>query len=149
MAANGISTLSTKEAKQVAKLNLAKAKRAGVSTTYNTRIYQSNATLLSVVTVEKTYGDLNGIEPQIGWTITGKGPITNVTNNGLYWTLSYSGSAFSGGGGTAIAIVKPAAGGGTRSRANYTLASLPTKYTGNNLVDNANSSGLILGRPWS
>ena len=30
-----------------------------------------------------------------------------------------------------------------------TLNDLPTKYSGNTMVDNANAGGLIVGRPWS
>ncbi len=30
-----------------------------------------------------------------------------------------------------------------------TINNLPTKYTGNDVTDNANSGGLVAGRPWS
>ena len=30
-----------------------------------------------------------------------------------------------------------------------TIDNLPTKYTGNNVTDNANTGGLVAGRPWS
>ena len=30
-----------------------------------------------------------------------------------------------------------------------TINNLPTKYTGNDITDNANSGGLVAGRPWS
>jgi hypothetical protein len=30
-----------------------------------------------------------------------------------------------------------------------TINNLPTKYSGNTIVDNANTGGLVLGRPWS
>jgi hypothetical protein len=66
MAANGISTLATKELKQVAKLNLAATDRA-------------------------------------------------------------------------------AAG---NARATYDITQLPTQYNDNTVVDNANSGGLVAGRPW-
>ena len=36
-----------------------------------------------------------------------------------------------------------------KSRTNYSLSALPTQWSGNTLVDNANSGGLIQGRPWS
>ena len=35
------------------------------------------------------------------------------------------------------------------TRYNYDITELPTQYSGNNIVDNANSSGLIVGRPWT
>lgn len=35
------------------------------------------------------------------------------------------------------------------SRDTYTINDLPTKYSGNNLVDNPNVGGLVDGRPWS
>jgi hypothetical protein len=84
MAANGISTLSTKEDKQVAKLDIAKAKRQG-----------------------KTVA--------VDGTITG-----TVDNTKPYY----------------------------RSRNNLYINDLPTKYSGNNIVDNANAGGLLEGRPW-
>jgi hypothetical protein len=34
-------------------------------------------------------------------------------------------------------------------RSTLTINNLPTKYSGNALVDNANVGGLVLGRPWS
>lgn len=76
MSANGISTLSTKQAKQVAKLNLAANNR------------QADA-----------------------------GNRDTVTNADNRYTL--------------------------------TINNLPTKYSGNAIVDNANSGGLVIGRPWS
>lgn len=33
-------------------------------------------------------------------------------------------------------------------RATYNISQLPTKYSGNNVVDNANTGGLVQGRPW-
>jgi len=35
------------------------------------------------------------------------------------------------------------------ARTFYTITDLPTKYLGNNLVDNPNVGGLVDGRPWS
>jgi hypothetical protein len=34
-------------------------------------------------------------------------------------------------------------------RATYDITQLPTKYSGNDIVDNANPSGLVEGRPWT
>lgn len=33
-------------------------------------------------------------------------------------------------------------------RATYDITQLPTQYDGNNVVDNANAGGLVVGRPW-
>jgi hypothetical protein len=46
-----------------------------------------------------------------------------------------------------IAAKARAADGNTR--ATYTINNLPTKYSGNDLVDNPNVGGLVDGRPWS
>jgi hypothetical protein len=35
------------------------------------------------------------------------------------------------------------------NRHTYDLTELPTQYSGNDIVDNPNPSGLILGRPWT
>lgn len=84
MAANGISTLSTKQAKQEQKLAIAEAKRQGK-------------------------------------TVATNGTITGSLDN----TKNYY-------------------------RPLHTLAinNLPTKYSGNTVVDNPNVGGLVQGRPW-
>ena len=33
-------------------------------------------------------------------------------------------------------------------RATYDITQLPTQYSGNNVVDNPNPGGLVVGRPW-
>jgi len=33
-------------------------------------------------------------------------------------------------------------------RATYNISQLPTQYSGNDVVDNANTGGLVQGRPW-
>ncbi len=53
-----------------------------------------------------------------------------------------------------IAQLKRKAGGDTsktyyRSLNDYDKTELPTQYEGDNLLDNPNSEGLLLGRPWS
>lgn len=85
MAANGISTLSTKQARQIAKLDIAQAKRRGQIV--------SNTGVIS--------GSANSSQP-------------------FYRTLN-----------------------------TYDLTLLPTQYSGNLVVDNANAGGLINGRPWT
>ena len=47
----------------------------------------------------------------------------------------------------ALAGLDRVASGETRTT--LTINNLPTKYSGNTLVDNANTGGLVLGRPWS
>ena len=37
----------------------------------------------------------------------------------------------------------------SKTRTTLTINNLPTKYSGNTLVDNVNTGGLVLGRPWS
>jgi hypothetical protein len=85
MAANGISTLATKQARQVAKLTIAQAKRRGQIV--------ANTGAIS--------GSANSSQP-------------------FYRTLN-----------------------------TYDLTLLPTQYSGNLVVDNANAGGLINGRPWT
>ena len=36
-----------------------------------------------------------------------------------------------------------------RTRNIYDITLLPTQYSGNNLTDNANTGGLVEGRPWT
>ena len=84
MAANSISTLSTKQAKQKAKLDIASAKRQG-------------------------------------------------------YTLDAAGNVISG-----PDTTKPF----YRARNAYDISELPTEYINNGVVDNANTGGLVVGRPW-
>jgi hypothetical protein len=37
----------------------------------------------------------------------------------------------------------------TSRTSTLTINNLPTKYTGNAVTDNANTGGLVEGRPWS
>ena len=85
MAANGISTLSTKALKQVGKLNIAQAKRQGKTVARDGTIS----------------GSLDSTKP--------------------YY----------------------------RAHNIYDITQLPTQYNGNGITDNANASGLIVGRPWA
>jgi hypothetical protein len=85
MAANGISELSTKEARQLAKLEIAEAKRNG-------KVVADNGTVSGSADPTKPYYRS-----------------TNVLD----------------------------------------ISELPTKYSGNTVVDNINSTGLVAGRPWS
>ncbi len=84
MAANGISELATKELRQIAKLDIAQAKRQGKT----------------VATDGTISGDVDATKP--------------------YY----------------------------RSNNVYDVDSLPKKYSDNDIVDNANSEGLLLSRPW-
>lgn len=46
-----------------------------------------------------------------------------------------------------LAAAKRAADG--NARATYDITQLPTQYDDNGIIDNANSGGLVLGRPWT
>jgi hypothetical protein len=85
MSANGISDLANKQLKQVAKLDLAKAKREG-------RIVADDGSISGAVDSTKNY---------------------------------------------------------YRARNQYDITQLPTQYSGDNLTDNANTGGLVNGRPWT
>ena len=85
MSANGISNLATKELKQVAKLDIAQAKREGRVVAYN--------------------GSISG----------------SIDSSKNYY----------------------------RERNQYDLTQLPTQYDDDAVVDNANSGGLVTGRPWT
>ena len=48
-----------------------------------------------------------------------------------------------------LEIAKAARTADGNARSTYTITDLPTKYSGNAVTDNANSGGLVLGRPWT
>lgn len=85
MAANGISTLATKEARQLAKLEIAEAKRQG-------KVVANDGTITGSIDATKPY---------------------YRAANTLDTTL------------------------------------LPTLYSGNTVINNANTGGLVQGRPWT
>ena len=85
MSANGISDLATKQLKQVAKLDIAQAKREG-------RVVADDGSISGAVDSTKNY---------------------------------------------------------YRERNQYDITQLPTQYSGDNLTDNANTGGLVEGRPWT
>ena len=88
-------------------------------------------------------------------------PLINITNNGTdtLATLGFGTGTF--------LICKAKADGTLEARqiqkleiasakreflgdpATYDRTELPTRYVGNNVVDNANSGGFLLGRPWA
>jgi hypothetical protein len=37
----------------------------------------------------------------------------------------------------------------SNARATYDLTQLPTQYDDNGIIDNANTGGLVVGRPWT
>ena len=84
MAANSISSLSTKQAKQDAKLEIAKLKRKGY-------LLNADGTIVSGPDITKPF---------------------------------------------------------YRARNDFDITELPTQYNDNDIVDNPNPDGLILGRPW-
>ena len=47
------------------------------------------------------------------------------------------------------ALDRVSSNAGASARHEYDITELPTQYSGNTLVDNANTGGLVLGRPWS
>jgi hypothetical protein len=48
-----------------------------------------------------------------------------------------------------LEIAKAARTADGNPRDTYDITELPTQYSGNNVVDNPNSGGLVNGRPWS
>jgi hypothetical protein len=46
-----------------------------------------------------------------------------------------------------LAAAERAADG--NARATYDITQLPTQYSGNTVVDNDNTGGLVTGRPWT
>ena len=48
-----------------------------------------------------------------------------------------------------LEIAKAARTADGNARDTYDITELPTKYTGNNVTDNPNLGGLVVGRPWS
>lgn len=85
MSLNGISSLSSKEDRQIAKLDIAQAKRRGQ--------FVSNTGVIS--------GNANASQPF------------------------------------------------ARTLNTYDITALPTRFSGNSIVDNPNVGGLINGRPWT
>ena len=165
MSANGIAQLETREARQIAKLDLAQNKRQGnVLTVYNglTSISTSGSGPGEFRNRPADWSFMQNV--QIGWTINGPNiingpvPITNIvysapqerafifhtggTQNDEWSTVGQTGYIFSG-------YLSDPTTPAYRTRATYDITQLPTQYDGNNIVDNANTGGLLQGRPWN
>lgn len=174
MSVNGIAHLSTKEAKQKAKLDLAKLKREGytlnpdgsIASTVAAHLTTTSAASYSDGATMNTFRVLNRggnwDEFFANWT------------NGTWTCLQFPGSVVTNmvdpgddspqitiTGGTFVSSTFYTFAGdvlaaGTadtnaifyRARNNYDITELPTQYDADSIIDNENPDGLILGRPW-
>ena len=202
MAANGISTLPTKQAKQLAKLDIAQAKRKGYTAVVPAGSQQVSSDYGGVYpNIQYTFGSLKVISDGAGSTylvFESRQLVVTAITSYLYdgapiHNIRYSGSdhfdAVSIVGGLvdcstlaglpqagAVGYLLSASLGVTtnhnvgfveipngrftpsgsadtgapfyRARGTYNLTLLPTQYNDNDIVDNANVGGLVVGRPW-
>ena len=193
MSANGISTLSTKEARQLAKLDIAQAKRQGYSAVVeNTTAYAAGTDFpfadikITVNNVDDVYLHFNNPVPAISDLITVGMRVTidwdgrpgNTVADIASTLIDFPGHAWRPDGlGFLLSIVTttelpgnsedynieglhipngrfvPSGSADTsanfyRVYNNYDIELLPTQYSGNNIVDNANTGGLQPHRPW-
>ena len=148
MAANGISTLLTKQAKQVAKLSAAQNKRAATTTTYSgtgnidastsSPWVTSNASVATSFLTQATIGAV----VKVGATTIGT--ISSITSSSNLKLTTNSASTQTNKGFTFTAT-----NNGYRTRNTGNINILPTKYSGNTIVDNTiDGNVLINGRPW-
>jgi hypothetical protein len=174
MSANGISTLATKELRQKAKLDLASLKRQGytlnddgtiestVSAHLTTSSAQSYSDGVSMATFRVLNRGGNWDEFFANWDngtwscVQFPGSVvTNMTNPGDDSPIiTITGGTFVTG--TFYSFTGDVLTAGTadtgalfyRSRATYDITQLPTQYDDNGIIDNANTGGLVQGRPW-
>jgi len=174
MAKNGIFTLSTKQAKQLAKLDLASLKRQGytlnadgtVASTVSAHLITTSAASYSDGATMATFRVLNrgGNWDEFfanwingTWTcIQFPGSVvTNMTNPGDDSPLiTITGGTFVSS--TFYTFTGDVLAAGTadtskpfyRARNSYDITELPTQYSGNGITDNSNVDGLVVGRPW-
>jgi hypothetical protein len=171
---NGISTLATKELRQKAKLDLAALKRQGytlnadgtvadeVADTLTTTSAQSYSDGASMSTFRVLNRGGNWDEFFANWDnntwscdqFPGS-VVTNMTNPGDDSPiLTITGGTFVTG--TFYSFTGDVLTAGTvdidapfyRDRGTYDITQLPTQYNDNDFVDNANTAGLVTGRPW-
>ena len=193
MSANGISTLSTKEARQLAKLDIAQAKRKGYSAVVeNTTAYAAGTDFpfadikITVNNVDDVYLHFYNPVPAISDLITVGMRVTidwdgrpgNTVADIASTLIDFPGHAWRPGGlGFLLSIVTttelpgnsedynieglhipngrfvPSGSADTsanfyRVYNNYDIELLPTQYSGNTVVDNPNTGGLLPARPW-
>jgi hypothetical protein len=174
MAANGISTLATKELRQKAKLDLASLKRQGytlnadgtvadeVADTLTTSSAQSYSDGVSMATFRVLNRGGNWDEFFANWDngtwscVQFPGSVvTNMTNPGDDSPIiTITGGTFVTG--TFYSFTGDVLTAGTadtnapfyRARATYDITQLPTQYDDNAVVNNPNTGGLVEGRPW-
>lgn len=170
MALNGISTLSTKQARQIAKLDLVSLKRQGytlddagnivdIITPFTTTNVQNVAGTNSEVGFFflgnwASYPETGFQYIQVGWTVVNN-PTWIVTEvNAPNQTVTISGGVFVSG--VAYSFTGNIVTLGTantaakfyRAKHTYDITRLPTQYSGNLVVNNPNVGGLAASRPW-
>ena len=193
MSANGISTLPTKQAKQLAKLDIAEARRKGYSAVvpagsqdYNTVIV-GNFGAIKVISngAGSTYLVFEFPVPAVQNYLYPGAPLHNLRFSGtdhfdavsivggLVDCSTLAGLPQAGAKGYLLSANLSVAtnnnvgilsipngrfvGSGSpntsanfyRTRNVYDLELLPTQYSGNGIIDNVNTGGLVLGRPWT
>jgi hypothetical protein len=193
MSANGISTLSTKEARQKAKLDVAQAKRQGYATIVQNTTAYTGGTDFSFGQIKITTNDVDDVYLHFYVSVPA---ISDLITVGMRVTIDWDGRP----GNTVATIASPLidfpghawrpdglgflltiitttelpgnsedyniealhvpngtfAGSGApstsvpyyRARNTYDITELPTQYSGNNIVDNPNTGGLLPARPW-
>lgn len=149
MSLNGISTLLTKQAKQAAKLALAQVKRRATTMTYagtgniititTSPVVNANVSLPTAFLTQATVGA--NIQTTVGATI---GTISSIQSNTQLTLVANAASNQS-----TIAYNFNAINKGYRTLNTANINILPTKYSGNTIVDNViDGNILIVGRPW-
>jgi hypothetical protein len=175
MALNEISTLATKELRQKAKLDLASLKRQGytlnadgtvaddltLTTTPGAMNYNADG---NTGYFFRTYGPLHPGEGydriQPGWTVADRptwvvvSVVPDANDNNESCVITITGGEFVQN--TYYAFTGNVATVGTadadapfyRVRGTYDLTQLPTQYNNDDIVNNPNVGGLVVGRPW-
>lgn len=127
MAANGISTLTFKRDRVIAKLDLATLDREG-------RIVVSGVLTTDIssdTTIDITKQSIGAVVPQNGWSLItdqGTGTITDVEDLDTIWRITYDGPPASQDAGSSVTIVSPVdeTAASFRLRNVYDLDLLPT-----------------------
>ena len=168
MSANGISTLSTKQKKQLAKLDLAQTKRRGWTVGSDglvagavTAVTGIQQNVLGVPTIQGYFYKPNNAAVHfdlvtLGMVVVGHpdwvvSEIDNTVDGGTSYKITITGGHFQPG--ISYAFGNLASSPDTsapfyRIGNEYDITELPTQYSGNSLIDNINETGLIYGRPW-
>ena len=149
MSLNGISTLASKQLKQEGKLAIAETKRQATTVTTSGTGKIIAVTTSAVVNANVSFATAFLTQATVGALLQTTGAVTIGTISSIQSDTQLTLTANAASNQSTIAYNFNAVNHGYRTLNTANINILPTKYSGNTIVDNiVDGNVLIVGRPW-